>query len=443
MGLQCSATIVRSGASSGMSKEWKQWEGHTVDGEFRLLEFLGARQHSAVFLTECARQGIKKAAIKLTPSEPGTAERQLSRWKQAIQLSHPHLIRLFHSGRCRLDSMELLYVVMEYAEDDLSKLLPNRPLTPTETSEILVPVLDALKYIHDEGFVHGHLKPSNLMVVSGQLKLSSDGLRRAGEPRSEIENSSTYDPQGLEEEEDTWSLGTLVVEALTQQPLILKEIQDVPQSVPVPFRDFVMRCLDRDPDRRWTVADFAERLRGVSPPAPVQTTTADLESVPSSRRYIRPALALSLLLLVVLAGARFLSRQSDTPQSPAVTVEQPTTEPKSEEGSEEQVPRTSALVPGEVSDRVLPDVPQSARDTIRGTVRVGVRVRVDETGSVIDAEVDSPGPSQYFARLALQSSRLWRFAPPRVNQQDVPSEWSLRFGFTNSQTTVDAVQVVP
>jgi TonB family protein len=103
----------------------------------------------------------------------------------------------------------------------------------------------------------------------------------------------------------------------------------------------------------------------------------------------------------------------------------------------------SGLTPGEVANEVLPEVPQSARDTITGTVRVSVKVHIDDAGGVTAAELDSPGPSQYFARLALQASRLWTFIPPKLNGRSVASEWILRFGFTRTGTTADPVQSSP
>jgi TonB family protein len=353
--------------------------------------------------------------------------------------------------------MELFYVVMEYAEDDLSQLLPNRPLTPAEAREMLGAVLDAIGYVHDKGFVHGRLRPSNIMAVNGQLKVSSDGLCRLGESRAGMEKRGVYDSPELASGQvspagDVWSLGIMLVEVLTQHPLVWEESQEgepaVPKTVPMPFRDFVVRSLHRDPQRRWTVADFAARLRDASPSANGQTARS--QEAPSKWRFLGPALAVGLLLAGVLVAPRLLNRPPEVPQNPSTVIGQPRvpTEPgerlpTAPEFAEEANPRAGVLAPGKVVHQVLPNIPQSARDTIQGTVRVGVRVRVDETGSVTVAEIDSPGPSQYFARLASQASRLWKFTPPQVDRQDVPSEWILRFGFTRTETKVDPVQVVP
>jgi hypothetical protein len=96
---------------------WKTWEGRVVDGKFPLRHLLGGSDHSAVFLTERPGHGSKKFALKLIPADAGDADRQLVRWRTAAQLSHPHVIPIYETGRCGLT---LLYIVTEYAEEDLS-----------------------------------------------------------------------------------------------------------------------------------------------------------------------------------------------------------------------------------------------------------------------------------------------------------------------------------
>jgi len=104
---------------------------------------------------------------------------------------------------------------------------------------------------------------------------------------------------------------------------------------------------------------------------------------------------------------------------------------------------TGGLLQGEVFQEVLPDVPQTARDTIRGKVRVSVRVAVDPSGKVVRATFDSPGPSKYFANLALQAAQRWEFWPAKVDGQFVSSEWILRFEFDTTATHVFPVQAAP
>jgi serine/threonine protein kinase len=163
-----------------MSEAWSQWEGHVVNGEFQLKKFLGGSEQSAVFLTEDPGQQPQPAAIKLIAADPANAGRQLSQWELAQGLLHPHLLRILDTGRCRIATTELIFAVMEYAEENLAQILPHRPMTPQEAREMLEPTLDTLAYLHNQGLVHGHLTPANILAINDQLKLASDTICRIG-----------------------------------------------------------------------------------------------------------------------------------------------------------------------------------------------------------------------------------------------------------------------
>jgi TonB family protein len=76
-------------------------------------------------------------------------------------------------------------------------------------------------------------------------------------------------------------------------------------------------------------------------------------------------------------------------------------------------------------------------------VRVSVKVNVDRSGNVEDAELESRGPSKYFARAALEAAQLWKFKPPKVSGQGVLSTWILQYEFNRDQTTVVPTQEMP
>jgi TonB family protein len=92
------------------------------------------------------------------------------------------------------------------------------------------------------------------------------------------------------------------------------------------------------------------------------------------------------------------------------------------------------VAPGRVLEQILPDVPRSASNTIRGTVRVTVKVRVDPAGNVSAVDLVSPGPSRYFARLSSEAAQRWKFAPATRVGQPVASAWTLRFEYTRTDT---------
>jgi len=256
-----------------MSKTWKEWEGRTVDRRFPLQSYLGGSDHSAVFLT--LKRGdagdSEKAAIKLIPADPAEVEKRLLGWEEASELTHPNLIRIFEGGRCELDGTALLYVVEEYAEENLSQILPERALTAQETRGMLPPILRALQSLHDQGFVHGHIQPSNILAAGDQVKLSSDALGVPGERSSTAGATSAYDPPeaatgAVSTAADVWQLGMTLVEVLTQRLPVWDRTQlsvpELPNALPEPFRGIAGHCLQVDAGKRWTIAEISDWLEG-------------------------------------------------------------------------------------------------------------------------------------------------------------------------------------
>ncbi len=449
-------------------EDWKKWEGR-VDGKFPLRQWLGGSEHSAVFLTERPGQPNQPTAIKfLAADDAAEADRQLSRWRATALLSHPHLMRIYEAGRCRLDGTPLLYVLMEYAEEDLSQILPQRPLAPAEVTDLLPAVLDALSYLHGKGFVHGRVKPSNVHAMGDELKLSADQTVSFTESNPTRGRRDVYDapetaagivsPAG-----DVWSIGVTLVAALTQnvtfEGTTSHHDPDPPETVPPPFRGIARECLHLDPKRRCSIAEIQARLQpeGRSVPAPVPTPP--IRSASPYRTTWRIFIPIAILLLLGL-GIRVLyaifppkavskvepiniavapvASQPVSPQpakpSPAPASAPPPTPVSS--------PPKAAPSPGEVLHQVLPDVSQSARNTITGTIKVGVRVEVDPSGKVTSAEVKSnPAKSKYFERLALAAAQRWEFSAPEVDGKPTASTWLLRFRFKRTSTEASPQRV--
>lgn len=421
----------------------KEWEGRTV-GQFPLRQWLGSSDHSTVFLTERAGE---KAAIKLVPADSdAAAERQLSRWCSASELSHANLIHVFEAGRVQMDGHDFLYVVMECADEDLSQILPQRPLAPAEISQLLPPLLGALSYLHRKAVLHGRIKPSNVLATGDHLKLSADQLIPLTSADDSRSRRDVYDaPEtaaGLyTPASDLWSVGVTLYTALTQK-LPAEGPRDNPAqfaSIPEPFRGIVRSCLQLDPKQRGSIADILTRL---------DPEAARVEEPPEAgtERWRGSRIVVTLLILVaalVIASVVFFSsRKSHSPQPAQTTAEHssssaaPATAPVVVSSAPEAPVRRD--VPGSVLHQVLPDVSQSARRTITGRVRIVARVEVDASGKVTHAKLTTPGPSQYFARQTLAAAERWQFSPPVVNAQPVASIWSITFRIGRKQTQTAA-----
>ncbi len=441
------------------TEAWKTWEGRTVDGKFPLRRWLGGSDHSAVFLTDLG--GSQKAVIKLIAASLNS-DRQLSRWAIAAKLSHPHLIRLFEMGRCRFDGTPLLYLVMEYAEEDLSQIIPQRPLTPAEVGDMLPPVLETLSYIHSKGLVHSRIRPSNILAVGDQLKLSTDGISSRGESDEKPTSLTIYDAPEVASGEifpaiDVWSLGATLVAVLTQNPPAIRakdqpEQKDpvVPETIPEPFRSIARESLHRQVKQRCTIADIKAWRPPQQQPSPVPVAAPDSPTKSNRFRWrIAVPVALALVAVVVIVGQKLLAPHDVTPAAQPMTQPEPTqsehpTPPAVAPAavSHPAVPSTQPVnnqknrsVPeGDVLHQVIPDVPRSASNTITGRIKVKVRVDVDASGKVTNATLTTPGPSKYFANLALKAAQKWEFTAPQVSGQATPSRWTLLFEFSKTST---------
>lgn len=434
---------------------WKTWEGRTADGKFPLRQWLGGSDHSAVFLTERPGQPSSKTAIKLIAADGAPAEPQLSRWRAAAQLSHLHLIRIYEAGRCRLDNATVLYVVMEYAEEDLSQILPQRPLAPAEVTDLLPPVLDALSYLHGKGFVHGRIKPSNVLAIGDHLKLSADQIVPATESNSERRRRDVYDaPETaagiLSPAGDVWSVGVTLVAALTQNVSFAEERSpsdpDLPATVPEPFRGIARECLHLDPKRRCSIEEIQARLQpaGRSVPAPISIPATP--STPAYRTTWRILLPIAVLLVFVIAIGLFrkiFPPKASSQNGPynievAPVASQPASALPAKPSPNPVSPPTKAVVvsQGDVVHQVLPDISRNSRNTITGTIKITVRVEADPSGKVTTGKLKNAGPSRYFAELALKAAQHWEFSP-----QPTASTWLIQFRLKRNGTQASAERV--
>jgi len=438
------------------------WAGRVIDGKFTLLKWLGGSDANGVFLTQIELDQPHKAAIRLIPASLTGADAQLAHWKAASSLSHPHVMRLYDTGSCHVDGSRFFYSVTEYAEENLSEILPHRPLTPAEAGEMLDPLLQALSYLHAKGFTHGHLKPSNILVVNDHLKLSSDNIQPASKPYAKIQAGDIHDaPEcstgAVSPATDIWSLGVTLVEALTQHPPAwdrgAKNDPVVPPSIAEPFAGIARESLRTDPARRCSLDDIGDRLKAPqttqeSPAVPVQSSPVfQSETAAPAKFRLLFFVAPALVALALIAFLLMRSQHAEPPQaavqqqSDLATAQPPAASPAPEIQSSKPPAEPAHDKNAAVIEQVLPDVLPKAMASIHGQFVVKVRVSVDADGAVTDAGFDSEGPSRYFANAALNASRRWKFRPAVVSGQPVGGAWLLQFRFRREGTEVTPVQL--
>jgi TonB family protein len=461
-----------------------RWVGLQIDDRLPLQEWLGSIPLGDVFRTELP--GAQQAAILVASAEDESAqdesdEDRLHNWQLAAALNHPHLLRVFECGRAQVDGSGTIYIVTEMPEEALGQILPDRPLTATEAREMLPPVLDALAYLHGERLVHGGLEPANILVVADQLKLSPYAIQPAGpsiaaEPGPGLYDAPETELGPLTPAADIWSLGITIVEALTQhRPSWVRDSgRDplVPAALPQPFGQIARRCLQLDPAQRCTLAEIRALLSGAAatqatgPAAPAvtpapqkpqqlplayeihETTLPPSPSRPHLRKSLRALeddeprrpfplaylLGGAALVFLLIVGILAYSHRSKPTLAPP---------PDDSSGASEAPQPSGPTVKGEVAQRVTPEIPERAARGIHGKVEVKIKLTVDHSGNVINASIVSDGRSRYFANLALDAARKWRFHPAKIHGQAASSTWDLHWVFRPNGTEVTPTEITP
>uniref|UniRef100_A0A6N2LZU9 mitogen-activated protein kinase kinase kinase n=1 Tax=Salix viminalis TaxID=40686 RepID=A0A6N2LZU9_SALVM len=172
-----------------------------------------------------------------------------------------------------------LYIFLELVtKGSLQKLYQRYNLRDSQVSSYTRQILHGLKYLHDQKVVHRDIKCANLLVdANGSVKLADFGLAKATKLNDvksckgtafwmapEVVNNKN---QGYGLSADIWSLGCTVLEMLTRQiPYSELEFMEalfrigkgvpphVPDSLSNDARDFILQCLQVNPNDRPTAA---------------------------------------------------------------------------------------------------------------------------------------------------------------------------------------------
>jgi len=107
----------------------------------------------------------RRVALKFLRSDlPETEEGRLLREARALgRIEHPAVIRVFDYGETEARHP---FIVMELLDGtSLAYALDrNGPLSPIAACRVLLPILDGLSTVHENGIVHRDLKPENIFL---------------------------------------------------------------------------------------------------------------------------------------------------------------------------------------------------------------------------------------------------------------------------------------
>jgi len=225
----------------------------------------------------CLKKHKRSIAVLQTLQEPFARPTDPKHWNSL--LDHVKPSKLFMqlwdyskdaSGEPGWDSIDdELYVVTELAQYSLKDYISKRrrkssPPSKETVRTIAKAIVLAMAGLHSKGFVHLDMKPENLMIFDGQLKLIDvDGCLEIGTLISLSDSSISFSPcycapefasfvLGREGADfpalpglDSWSVGCTLCELVSLQPLLIDECktfyQEDQRSGQVNFIDSVAR----------------------------------------------------------------------------------------------------------------------------------------------------------------------------------------------------------
>jgi serine/threonine protein kinase len=265
----------------------------TTVGHYRITAKLGAGGMGEVFLGEDARLD-RKAAIKFlsveSAGDPSRRQRFLTEARAASALNHPHVCVVYDVGETQ-DGLP--FIAMEFVEGrSLDKAVREGPLEIARVSEIGAQVADALDAAHHRRIVHRDIKPANISLNErGQVKVLDFGLAKrmpspadADGPTQDLQWTQQGQVLGtpgymspeqalgreIDHRSDIFSVVVVLYELATgQRPFsgatfaetVNKIINTQPPAitrlnhdVPAEFERIILKCLQKQPDRRYQSA---------------------------------------------------------------------------------------------------------------------------------------------------------------------------------------------
>jgi serine/threonine-protein kinase len=267
-------------------------------GQYRLKKRLGSGGMGEVYLAEHLLLR-RPCAVKLIRPEQAGDPTNLHRFEREVRamatLTHWNTVEIYDYGHADDGTF---YYVMEYLPGLNLENLVSRwgPLPAGRAIHLLRQVCQALEEAHGVGLLHRDIKPSNIiscerggvfdvvklldfgLVQEARLTKDSDRLTQLGTIIGSPPYMSPEQAAGkhtLDARSDIYSLGAVAYFLLTSQAPFVREtammmlmahayepvvpLTKVRLDVPLDLQEVVMRCLEKDPARRYPDAKSLEK----------------------------------------------------------------------------------------------------------------------------------------------------------------------------------------
>jgi uncharacterized protein (TIGR02145 family) len=222
-------------------------------GNYKFLSVLGEGGMAVVYLAENTLLG-KKVAIKVLKQEfvhsRNIRGRFLSEARSMEQVSHAHIISVLDL----IDAGDIVAIIMEYVDgQSLREYLDEKGfIKDSEIQTLFAQILTALQHVHNLGFIHRDVKPSNFMITkTGSIKLADFGIAKDVNNKFEMTETGTQmgtplymspeqikSTKDVDQRSDIYSLGVVLYEMVTGSYPFDKNTLSIPE---------IQVCILRDP----------------------------------------------------------------------------------------------------------------------------------------------------------------------------------------------------
>ena len=276
--------------------------GKTI-GDYQVMEFIARGDSSFVY--KAFQPAMNRfVAIKILPpslARDESAVRQFQRQGDLMaQLEHPHILPVYDYGQAEGVS----YIAARFVEGGTLKDRLPQTFPVNQTLRLMREITEALTYLHERGFVHGNLKPSNILIdEDGNALLADPGLgqgssQTAGNAYMSPEQEVDAEPDGRA---DIYALGALLYHIVVGEapPVgVVPNPRGKRPELSVEVEKVILKAMAQYPDQRFhTPAEFMRALesalaaqtlpaRPVTTPAPKVTPLA---AKPSTEPKVYPA----------------------------------------------------------------------------------------------------------------------------------------------------------
>lgn len=161
--------------------KFTDWE---VGKDYECQKLLGTGSYGSVAMA-IHKPTKSKVAIKRMEGvfeDETDCKRILREIKLLRKMDHPFVVKLFDIIEPKeLDTFDALYIVLEYAESDLKKVIKSAiHLQILHIKTVVYNLLCATKYIHSCNVLHRDLKPANILINEDcTVKVCDFGLARS------------------------------------------------------------------------------------------------------------------------------------------------------------------------------------------------------------------------------------------------------------------------